>query len=333
MLWTLAAERPRRISVVASVLLTLILALLLPRPAHAAAGRIRELMVPTANAHPGGVVLGSDGAVWFTEIATNAIGRLQGRTFTTFPLPQGGQPNAIEAGPDGALWFTEYSGGRIGRITTAGQISEFTVPLCNGCTESGPWDIAAGPDGALWFTELDANRIGRITTSGAITQFDLSAQESSPIGIANGPDGALWFTDGAGVGRIAVDGTAAQRWSGSSSPSSITTGPDGRLWFTESSSDQIGRLDPVTGQVKEFRIDLNCFPQEIASGSGSLWFTCYFLDEVGRVTIDGHVSKFAVPNHFGGNYPDTLEGIAPGAGNDMWFTEEAANRIGRISTS
>jgi hypothetical protein len=40
-----------------------------------------------------------------------------------------------------------------------------------------------------------------------------------------------------------------------------------------------------------------------------------------------------VPNHFHGNYPDALEGIAAGAGNDMWFTEEATNRVGWISTN
>jgi streptogramin lyase len=39
-----------------------------------------------------------------------------------------------------------------------------------------------------------------------------------------------------------------------------------------------------------------------------------------------------VPNHFGGNYPDTLEGVAAGPGHTVWFTEEAANRIGRIDT-
>jgi virginiamycin B lyase len=63
-----------------------------------------------------------------------------------------------------------------------------------------------------------------------------------------------------------------------------------------------------------------------------VWFTCYFLDEVGRVTTTGQVTAFHVPNHLNG-YPDTLEGIVAGAGNKMWFTEEAANRIGRISTS
>ena len=69
--------------------------ILAPRSAHAAAGRIREFVVPTSSSHPGGIVVGPDGAVWFTEIATSAIGRLQGRTFTTYALPQGGTPIAI----------------------------------------------------------------------------------------------------------------------------------------------------------------------------------------------------------------------------------------------
>jgi virginiamycin B lyase len=307
------------------------LLLLLPSQAQAVAGRVKDVPVPTRDSHPGGIALGSDGAVWFTELAVNAIGRLQGRTFSSYPLPQGGgEPIAIVAGPDGALWFAEYAGDRIGRITTQGQITEYAVPPCQGCSEVGPWDITVGPDGALWFTELDANRIGRIATDGTITQFDVPSNLSPPVGITNGPDGALWFTNYDSVGRIGTDGTISQR--ATRGGSAIVTGPDGNLWFTEDASDQVGRLNPTTGQLTEFRIDIGCFPQDIASGAGALWFTCYFLDEVGRVTTNGQVTAFPVPNHLHG-YPDTLEGIAAGAANDMWFTEEAANRIGRISTS
>ena len=330
---SIAIERPSRGILLVLVLATLALPLLPTPAAEATPGRIREFVVPTPNSHPGGIALGSDGSVWFTEIATGAIGRLQGRTITTFPLPSEGLPNAIVRGPDGAMWFTEYWGGRIGRISADGEITEFVIPLCRGCSETGPWDIAVGPDGALWFTELDANRIGRITTAGAMSQFKLPSQSSSPVSIANGPDGALWFTDQNGVGRITVQGSVTQPWNGATSPSAITAGPDGRLWFTEASQDAVGRLDPITGRVREFPIDTNCFPRDIATGAGALWFTCYFLDEVGRITTNGQATAFPVRNHFGGDYPDTLEGIATGAGSDMWFTEEAANRIGRISTS
>jgi virginiamycin B lyase len=46
------------------------------------------------------------------------------------------------------------------RITTAGVVTEFSVPTANG----QPWGIAAGSDGTLWFTEINGNKIGRITT-------------------------------------------------------------------------------------------------------------------------------------------------------------------------
>ena len=68
--------------------------------------------------------------------------------------------------------------GKIGRITTAGDITEFSLPN----DASRPYGIAAGPDGNLWFTEgyyqqylaeRSASRIGRITTAGVITEYPL----------------------------------------------------------------------------------------------------------------------------------------------------------------
>jgi virginiamycin B lyase len=65
----------------------------------------------------------------------------------------------ITAGPGGALWFTEFAGNKIGRITTAGTVTEFTLPTPNG----SPQGITAGPGGTLWFTEVTGNKIGRLT--------------------------------------------------------------------------------------------------------------------------------------------------------------------------
>ena len=50
-------------------------------------------------------------------------------------------PSAITAGPDGALWIAESAGNQIGRITTAGAMTEYSVP--NGASEIS--NIAAGP--------------------------------------------------------------------------------------------------------------------------------------------------------------------------------------------
>src|SRR5262249_47534102 len=83
----------------------------------------------SANSAPGFIAQGPDGALWFTELLGNRIGRITtAGTITEFSagMSVGAGPIGITTGPDGALWFTEFGGNRIGRITTAGTITEFS---------------------------------------------------------------------------------------------------------------------------------------------------------------------------------------------------------------
>jgi streptogramin lyase len=115
-----------------------------------ALAQIVEFPVPTTNSGPAVITAGPDGALWFTEILGNNIGRITAAgVITEFPTPTvRSQPSGITTGPDGAQWFTENNANKIGRITTAGEVTEFSVPTAN----SGPAFITTGPDGALWFT-------------------------------------------------------------------------------------------------------------------------------------------------------------------------------------
>jgi virginiamycin B lyase len=178
------------------------------------AGVIAEYPVPTAQdqpigaAGPSGIVVGPDGALWFTEFYGNNIGRItMAGMITEYPLPTAfAGPSGIAAGPDGALWFTEDSSNKIGRITTSGVITEYAVPqpLLGTPYLSG---ITAGPDGALWFTDAGGvGNIGRITTAGVIKEFAPPSDGSQPSGITTGPDGALWFAESRTniIGRAAL---------------------------------------------------------------------------------------------------------------------------------
>jgi streptogramin lyase len=86
------------------------------------------------------------------QFLTVAVASATAGTLTEFPLPLNDSfcscPLNIASGPDGNLWFTEPGGGfgngAIGKITTAGFITEYTLPNAN----SGPEDIAAGPSGS-----------------------------------------------------------------------------------------------------------------------------------------------------------------------------------------
>src|SRR5439155_6426898 len=89
--------------------------------ALALSGKIREFPITTAIfSQPGGITAGPDGNLWFTEIASNNIGRIStAGVITEFAVPTANSaPFGITAGPDGNLWFTEQNGNQIGRIST-----------------------------------------------------------------------------------------------------------------------------------------------------------------------------------------------------------------------
>ena len=141
-------------------------------------------------------------------------------------------PSGITAGPDGALWFTEPDGNKIGRITTAGVVTEFTVPTTGSnpstsrpgrtarcgspkktATRSGGSPPAApSPNSPIPRPSATrrhrggAGRRARGSPSngqqdrahhhrGRHHQFAIAHRRQPPAGITAGPDGALWFTE------------------------------------------------------------------------------------------------------------------------------------------
>ena len=86
--------------------------------ALALSGKIREFAIPTAGSVPLEITKGPDGAIWFTENATNNIGRISPTgKIREYPIPTANSgPVAIAAGHDGTLWFTESNANQIGQV-------------------------------------------------------------------------------------------------------------------------------------------------------------------------------------------------------------------------
>lgn len=81
------------------------------------------------------------------------------------------------------------------------------------------------------------------------------------------------------------------------------------------------------GQFTEYTIPSGVSPYSITAGAdGNLWFTEPSANRIGRITLGGVITEFAVPT--ASSYPYT---IAAGADGNIWFTEYSANRIGRIT--
>ena len=95
-------------------------------PAQAAPRRPSSDLNPA----PTRLILGADGALWFTEHAGNRIGRLTlsgAFSFYTVPTPRSGPTDLAAAGR--YIWFTEQARAALGRLdTTSGAIAEFPCP-------------------------------------------------------------------------------------------------------------------------------------------------------------------------------------------------------------
>jgi virginiamycin B lyase len=270
------------------------------------------------------------------SIGTPATSSPNTFTITTQPGVAAGQSVVLAAAVTPPRSAPNDSGAN--PVTALIQLG-FDTNLCGGFTEyadssaSSAVEITAGPDGALWFT--GGAFIHRLSTAGVFSQFALPNAASTAQGIATAPDGSLWFTEPSVnlVGRITTTGTIAEFATlDVTQPAEIVAGPDGAMWFT-GAGPLIGRLPltatPAATGLLEFGTTVTTTQRIAFASDGTLWTTAIgqsgraVIDRLNIVTRDNTVFDTALAGPAGG--------IAGGPDGGTWFTDPAANRIGRIA--
>ncbi len=135
----------------------------------------------------------------------------------------------------------------------AGQpvVQEYSVPA-----GAHPHDVAPAVDGGVWFTAQNAGYLGWLDPgTGEIRQIALGPR-SAPHGVIVGPDGAPWVTDGGQNAIVRVDPQTNEVRlfplpGRNANLNTATFDRLGNLWFT-GQNGVYGRLDPTSGEVKEF---------------------------------------------------------------------------------
>jgi virginiamycin B lyase len=327
---------------------------------------VTDFPLSAAGGQPAELAVAPDGAVWFTDNGTAAVGRLApDGTVRMFPVSGGRQPASIAIGPTGAIWFTQYAWQNvsapgspplpppdppaIGRISAAGTVTEFPLPTTDGNPMGDPMSgalprgITAGPDGAMWFTESGADRIGRISGDGTVTEYPLPSRgtiHAFPDGIVPGPDGALYFQEAlAGrLGRIdPATGAISERQitpsgsgpMGRAVGGPLVDGPDGAFWFGDGATT-ITRVT-TAGKPTSFRVapPADGIRSMVAGPDGRLWFADQRSPALFRMTTTGDVSRLWTPPGAPKAY-ESLGGMAVGGGS-VWVTQPWANKITRLS--
>jgi len=223
-----------------------------------------------------------------------------------------------------------------------GEVAQFSLPS----PSSQPEGITAGADGRVWFTEFSAKNItgmDPLTATPSVpgfTQVALVAPASTnPSQITPGPGTSLWFTEILGAGRVGTyTGGAILEWNvpaGIQNPFDIVAGPDGNIWFTGYGNQTLSWIDPGTFAFRPTAVAMpNPNPAGIAVGpDNKLWVAAYGSngngETISRVGTDGTVeATFSTPTTDSGPWD-----IVTGPDGALWFTEENASRIGRITTS
>jgi virginiamycin B lyase len=297
----------------------------------------------------GGVAVGSDGNVWFTDVGSSITmnkispSAANGSTATAvgaLPTAAGhaGQSNAYWLTPasDGNVWFSDCSANSSpGKATPTGTMTSYATTVA---VSAG---ISFGPDGNIWEaaeSSTGANNVVWLTPSGAAA-YGTTTTPNGTFGVAEGPDGNLWFTHC--DGKIVKMSTAGVTLAEYTPPTmnytaSITAGPDGAMWFTgyyyngATYTYDIGRVD-MSGNITEHpQGNQTTNGYSIVVGQdGALW---YSIDSSSAPAIERmNATTFATQDFAVSNGNNNIWQIAAGPDGGIWFANCGAGTIGRLS--
>jgi virginiamycin B lyase len=113
-------------------------------------------------------------------------------------------------------------------------------------------------------------------------------------------------------------------------PYGVAVDPQGMIWFTEASTDSIGRLDPTSGNVRNYVLPGPVDPlMEIASDAdGIIWATSFNAGLLVRLKPrTGTFTRYYVP---ASDHPGALYGLLVTSGGEIWITISTENVIARL---
>ena len=294
-------------------------------------GALKQFRVPTADTEPRSITNGSDGNRWFVEgnndsvLQSPAIGQITpAGEITEFPVNCSfcSLSNIVQ-GPQDILYFTSNDP-ILGRITTSGVLLE-PIQMPNSAVLAG--ELAVHGDD-IWITDFNNDSLWRYDTTPpdtGFTQFPVP----EPSDVAVDEAGIVWFaaTSDKAIGRLdPATGTTTLTPTVNLAPRGITVAADGDVWFSARFVPQgVGELDPGTNDVREFPLNDNPGPQDIAaSPEGSVWFTQTTKGNIARITDDGVITEGKVVRN------SEPSGITVAPEGDPWYTMLEANKIATL---
>jgi virginiamycin B lyase len=274
-----------------------------------------------------------DGKVFFAGQQGNYVGSVDPATGAVkyYELEENTNPHTVIVDDKGLVWYAGNRNGRIGRLNPVnGEFKTFPTGEAR-----DPHTMHFDGKGNIWFSSQGASRIGRLNmATGQVELINpLGEQRANPYGLDLDSQGrvfvSLFATDKIAMVTPDMKFKLFSTVEGGRIRRNAVT-PDGMVWYVDYQRGYVGRLDPNTGQTKEWMSPggAQSRPYAItADGDGRLW-----VSETGAekklVGFDPKNEKFFANITVSHNIRHMM--FDPKTGT-MWFGTDA-NTIGRVGT-
>jgi len=271
-------------------------AVLIAGPANVS---IKEWPLPTLGSRPHDPLATADGAIWWTGMFANRLGRLDPKTgqMKEFPVKRAGSgPHGLAEDKAGNIWFTANQSTYVGKLDPkTGELTEYALPE----GARGPHTPIFDQKGTLWFT-MQSGMVGRIIpATGELKVASTPSANTYPYGIVISSKGVPWYVDFRGNRVGSVDPVTMQIKeytlpNPDARPRRVAITPDDVLWYTDFARGYLGRFDPATGAVKEWLSPggRESEPYGITAVAGAIWYSESSVRPNTLVRFDPKTEKF-----------------------------------------
>jgi virginiamycin B lyase len=295
----------------------------------------RNWMTPQLGQRARDPVQAPDGSIWYCGQYGNVVGRIKPETgeMTEYTLPDKALPHSVTPDRDGNIWYTGNGNGTIGKLDPrTGMITEYKMP---DPAAKDPHTAEFDAKGTLWFTLQQSNMIGRLVPStGEIKLVTVQRKNARPYGIKVAKDGSLWVSCNGSNCLLNVDPvTMAVRQYELPEKTTVRRldiAGDGIIWYVNSGLGRLGRLDPKTGQYKEWPSPSGprSHPYGIAVIDGIVWYNESAQRPDALVRFDPKTEKFqSWPIASGNVYAGLNRHMRPTRDGNLLIHQTATNQI------
>lgn len=254
-------------------------------------GQFTEYTIPGVDqASNHAVVISPDGMIWFSEQATDTLGKMDPVThkITRYREKSQGTRHTLVVDAKGMVWST---GSPLSRFDPETETyTDFPeVPSAYG--------IALDKDENVWFSEfIKDGKIGKVDAkTGKVTKYSQPTPDSWPRRLKIDAQGNVWFCEyeAGKIGRFDPKTETFKEYAlpgGRPSPYALEIDKKtGHLWISSLEMDTVSEMDPATGKIitYPFLFSENGMRDFFQDAEGRMWWGSQVNNRVGYFYLAG----------------------------------------------